>query len=195
MADNEEIDVKGYFSEAIKSLVPINELSPSLQNEIINIAVITEYKKKDFIFKQGDRDEYAFYLLEGEVDLLADKNIHSTLVSSTDSARYAMARLQPRQFSARAASKKVVILQLDRGALDRLMVAEPQGQEMGDGDMEVAEIEAEETGDWMSRMLQSELFCRLPTANIHQLFTLLEPVELKAGDVGGEGAGGDRGYG
>lgn len=182
MADNEEIDVKEYYSEAIKSLVPINELSPNLQNEIINIARITEYKKKDFIFKQGDRDEYAFYLLDGEVDLLADNHVQSTLTSSTDSARYAMARLQPRQFSARAASKKVVILQLDRGALDRLMVAEPQSQGSGGVEVEVAEIEAEETGDWMSRMLQSELFCRLPTANIHQLFALLEPVEYKAGD-------------
>lgn len=182
MADNEEIDVKEYYSEAIKSLVPINELSPSLQNEIINIARITEYKKKDYIFKQGGRDEFAFYLLDGEVDLLADNHVQSTLVSSTDSARYAMARLQPRQFSARAASKKVVILQLDRGALDRLMVAEPQSQGGGGAEVEVAEIESEETGDWMSRMLQSELFCRLPTANIHQLFALLEPVEYNAGE-------------
>ena len=64
MADNKEMDDKEYYSATIKSLVPINELSPQLQNEVINICNILKFKKKEFVFKQGDRDDYSFYLLE-----------------------------------------------------------------------------------------------------------------------------------
>ena len=183
MADNKEIDDKEYFSATIKSLVPINELSSQLQNEVINICNILKFKKKEFVFKQGDRDRYSFYLLEGDVEMLADNHVQSTLQSNTDSARYAMARLQPRQFSAKAKTP-ITIMQVDRAALDRLMVAEQEqkpDQAMGGIEMEVSDIDQEDSGDWMTKMLQSELFCRLPTANIHQLFALLEPIEFEAG--------------
>ena len=181
-----ELDNKDQYSELIKFLVPINELSPQLQNEVINIGKVLKYKKKDFVFKQGDRDAFSYYLLEGKIELLSNKQVANTIVSGTDSARYAMARLQPRQFSAKAVGE-VVVLQLDRAALDRLMVAEQQqnpDEISSTGiEVEVSDIGEEDSGDWMTKMLQSELFCRLPTANIHQLFALLEPVNFNAGDV------------
>ena len=183
MADNKEMDDKEYYSATIKSLVPINELSPQLQNEVINICNILKFKKKEFVFKQGDRDEYSFYLLEGDVEMVANNHVQSTLQSNSDSARYAMARLQPRQFSAKAKTP-ITILQINRAALDRLMVAEQEqkpDQMSGGMEVEVSNIDQEDSGDWMTKMLQSELFCRLPTANIHQLFALLEPVEFEAG--------------
>ena len=183
MANNKETADKEYYSATIKSLVPINELSPQLQNEVINICNILKFKKKEFVFKQGDRDHYSFYLLEGEVEMLADKHVQSTLQSNSDSARYAMARLQPRQFSAKAKTP-ITILQVDRAALDRLMVAEQEqnpDQVSGGIEVEVSHLDQEDSGDWMTKMLQSELFCRLPTANIHQLFALLKPVNFEAG--------------
>lgn len=181
-----EIDDKEQYLELIKLLVPINELSPQLQNDVINMARLLRYKKKDFVFKQGDRDGYSYYILEGEIELLSEKEVKNTIVSGTESALYAMARLQPRQFSAKAKTE-VVVMQLERSALDRLMVAEEQrtGEFGGSGgiEVEVADVDGEDSGDWMTRMLQSELFCRLPTANIHQLFALLEPLEFQKGDA------------
>lgn len=50
--------------------------------------------------------------------------------------------------------------------------------------MEVDEVDGvDDDTDWMTQMLQSELFSRMPMANIHQLFALLEPIEKKAGEV------------
>ena len=181
-----ELDDKEQYSELIKFLVPINELSPQLQNEVINIGKVLKFKKKDLVFKQGDQDRYTYYILDGQIELLADKQVKSTITSGADSARYAMARLQPRQFSAKCIGD-VVVLQLDRAALDRLMVAEQQQNpddfsSSGGIEVEVSDIGDEDSGDWMTKMLQSELFCRLPTANIHQLFALLESVNYNAGD-------------
>lgn len=177
------------FAELIRQIIPINELSPQIQNEVINKAKIIKLRKGTFAFKQGDRDEYSFYLLEGEIELHANEQQHNVIVAGSDRARYAMAQLQPRQFSAKAKTK-VVILQIVRDALDKLMVLQEKeqadsndlGADMEVAEMEFGEIDADEDVDWMTRMLQSELFSRMPTANIHGLFALLETVEFKTGD-------------
>jgi len=181
-----EIDDKEQYIDLIKMLVPVNELSPQSQNEVINIAKLFYYKKKEIVFKQGDKDSYSYYLLDGEIELLLDKSVQSTLVSGTESAMYAMARLQPRQYSAKAKTD-IVVLRLNRTSLDRLIVADhEQKSDVFSGEsnqVEVSDLDTEDSGDWMTKMLQSELFSRLPTANIQQLFVLLEPVEFKKGDV------------
>jgi len=176
---------KEQFEEIIKQLIPISDLSPSAQNDVIEAAEIIEFKKKKFVFKEGKEDNYSFYILAGELELIANHHVHSTMVGGAENARYALAQLQPRQFSAKAKTP-VTILRLDRGALDRLMVHEGNKQtEIGGAseEMGVSHIEEEDSGDWMTRMLQSELFARLPMANIQQLFAFLEPVAFEMGDT------------
>src|SRR5690606_15691738 len=74
----------------------------------------------------------------------------------------------------------VDVLRLDRDLLDKLLALDGTGEA---GEVQVAEIGAEDDGDWMTRMLQSELFSRVPAANIQRIFSALEAVEYKAGDV------------
>ena len=114
-------DDKHKFAPQIAKLVPINELPPAVQNEVINRCNLLKIRKGGFIFKQGDRDEFAYYLLEGEIELIANKDLHNTIVAGTDRARYAMAQLQPRQLSARA-SKAALVAQIVRDYLDKMMV-------------------------------------------------------------------------
>lgn len=147
-------------------------------------------RKGKYIFRQGDTDDYSFYLLEGEVEMEVDGQVRNIIKGGTDSARYPLAQLQPRQFSARARTP-LKVLQVNRNALDKLLVLGQQQGASGGGievdeaaQVEVDVIDAQdEATDWMTRMLQSELFSRLPTSNIQRLFTALEPVEFKAGDV------------
>lgn len=176
-------DVKEQFSETIRQLVPIFSLARRYQDEVIKRSEIIDLPRGRYLFQQGDRDDFSYYLLAGELEMQAGGQIQSSLRGGSDSARYPIAQLQPRQFSARAASRATV-LQVNRHALDKLLVVE-QGQNdaRSDSHVEVSELDngAEEI-DWMTRILQSELFSRLPTANIHQLFTVLEPVEFSPGD-------------
>ena len=177
------------YVDTIRKLIPINELPSEVQNEIIKNVELIEVKKKDLIFNQGDRDTFSFYLLEGEIDLVSNNQVSSSIAAATDRALYPMAQLQPRQFSGKAKVNSVAI-RIDRNALDKLLVIH-QGQnesedDFGDGSqtIEVDEIDGdEEEGlDWMTCMLQSEIFSGMPTANIHQLFALMEPINYKTGD-------------
>ena len=177
--------------EQIKNLVPINELAPPYLEQVARRAQVIKCRKSRYIFNQGDQDGFSFYLLDGEIELLADGQLHNVIVSGTDRARYAMAQLQPRQFSARAKTA-VTILQVDRKALDHMLVLADKDSadkevaddiEMGAIEVGVVNLSESDDVDWITRMLQSELFSHMPSANIHQLFALLEPVEMKAGEV------------
>jgi len=171
-------------AEIEQFVIPISDLSPGAQNDVVEVAEILVFKKKKFVFKEGDEDNYSYYVLAGELELIANKQVQSTITAGSDNARYAIAQLQPRQFSAKAKTP-VTVLRLDRGALDRLMVHEGSKEDITDTGvvMGVSDIDEEDSGDWMTKMLQSELFARLPMANIQQLFAYLEAVAFNAGDT------------
>ena len=171
----------------IRELIPINELPQTLQGRLLVKAKIMEVKKSRFIFKQGDKDDYSYYLLDGEIELHANKQLDSVIQSGSDRAKYALAQLQPRQFSAKAKTP-VKILLVERNNLDQLMLLAQQTPTeptlRSSTDMEVDEVDGvDDDTDWMTQMLQSELFSKIPMANIHQLFSLLEEVEFSAGDI------------
>ena len=184
-------DDKQKFADSIRQLIPINELPHDVQNDIINNAELVTVKRKQLVFSQGDRDNYSFYLLEGEVELEANKQIHNAIAAGTDRARYPMAQLQPRQFSGKAKTDSVV-LRMNRNSLDKLLVMHQSqsteeavsiGEISGSFEVSAFEVGEDEGVDWMTRMLQSEIFSGMPTSNIHQLFALLEPIEYKTGDT------------
>jgi CRP-like cAMP-binding protein len=174
----------------IEELVPINELPPNLQSKLLERAQVLEVKKSRFLFKQGDKDDYSYYLLDGEVELYADNRLDSVIQSTSDRAKYALAQLQPRQFSVKAKTVLKIFI-VERKHLDQLMLLaqestlNPTLTGSGGGTViEVDEVDGlDDDTDWMTQMLQSELFSRMPTHNIHQLFALLEPVDFKSGDV------------
>ena len=194
-----EPSAREQFESAIRQLIPISDLSPSIQNKVINTAEVIQFKKKDFVFKEGDEDNFSFYILSGELDLLTNKQWHDTVVGGTDRARYAMAQLLPRQFSAKAKTP-VTILKLNRGTLDRFMVLEG-GKDGADDSLGVSveegvgEAEGVESGDWMTKILQSDLFSQLPMANIQKLFVCLETITFGTGEaVIKQGDPGDKYY-
>ncbi|MEX2353838.1 MAG: cyclic nucleotide-binding domain-containing protein, partial [Gammaproteobacteria bacterium] len=180
---------KQKYAEVIRQLIPINELPPEIQNQLITNAVLVEVAKQQLVFNQGDRDGYSFYLLEGSIELEASGQVHNTISAGSDRACYPLAQLQPRQFTGKAKTASVVF-RISRDTLDKLLVMHHTSNDSDDGlsdtsgAVELDVIDGvDDEGDWMTRMLQSEIFAGMPTSNIHKLFSLLEPVEYKTGDV------------
>lgn len=162
-------------------LVPINNLEPQQREQVLASAATLDIRKKDFVFRQGDRDSFAFYVLEGEVELYADDQLIKRVVGGEAASFQALSQLQPRQMSAQAKTR-VKVLKVDRGLVDRLLSV-GTAVDSGVPAFEVKEIEATDTGDWLTEMLQSELFAHVPPSNIQRLLETLESVEYKAGDI------------
>ncbi len=163
--------------KVLKELVPLNALSAVHLDEISRKAIIETVRSGRYVFKAGDRDYQSVYLLEGKVELVdAHREVVGTLVGGSEAASHPLAHKQPRQVSVRATGS-VTVVRVDSGLLDVLLTWDESSG------YDVVEIGAEDGGDWMTRMLQSQAFMQLPPSNIHQLLMRLEPVNIRAGDV------------
>jgi CRP-like cAMP-binding protein len=136
--------------QLIRQLNPICELPANSQSEIISSGKLLNVKKKGTLFKQGDRDNFSFYLLDGEIDLFANDQQQNSITAGSDRALYAMVQLQPRQFSAKAKTDSVVF-QIQRDVLDRLMVHQGNDDPISDSsfestssNVEVSELDEDE---------------------------------------------------
>jgi CRP-like cAMP-binding protein len=163
--------------DLLKTLVPINSLTPENFRELANQAVIERLPAGSQLFKQGDHDSLSIYLLSGEVDLSsANTNLSLHVAAGTDEARYALAQLKPRQYTGTARTP-VTVARVDGHLLDRLLTWD---QTTG---YEVTEFDGSQDTEWMMRMLRGATFQQLPPSNINALFARFEPVEVKAGQA------------
>ncbi len=168
------------LEQAIGNLVPLRNLSASQRAQVLKSAQVVEYPRGVFIFRQGERDGYAYFLLAGTLEMYRDNQLVQEITGGTAAAAHALAQLQPRQFSARA-STSVSLLRADRALMELTAAATA---DVGDITLEVKEIDqASQDGDWMTRLLRSELFVRIPAANIQRIFKQLESIAVRAGDV------------
>jgi len=168
------------FADAVRELIPINGLPEQHQEEVLRRGKVVKYRKGRYVFKQGDKDNLTFFVLEGELELVADGQLVKQVNSDTPDARHALAQLQPRQLSARAKTP-LQVFKIDRTVLDRLLSDDRFDDEASQ--VEVYELEDDGGGDWMTRMLGSDLFSRLPAANIQSVFTNMEALDVQAGEV------------
>ena len=131
------------------------------------------------LFKEGDTDKRTFYLVTGEVELRADERTIGIVRAGSPEARAALAPGLPRKFTARAATD-IDYIMIDSDLLDVLLTWDQTGQ------YEVAELRGDElgvTGDWMTTLLQTKAFHRIPPANIQAIFMRMQRINYRAGDV------------
>lgn len=163
--------------KVLRDLIPINALSAVHLEEISRKAVIADVRAGRYVFKQGDRDYQSVYLLEGKVELIADKGeVVGQVKAGSEAARHPLAHKQPRQLSVRAVGNATIAC-VDSSLLDVLLTWDESAG------YDVVEIDAQDDDDWMTRMLQSQAFLQLPPSNIHQLLMRLEAVSALAGEV------------
>lgn len=161
----------------LQELVPLNALSMERFKEVSEKIVIEEVPAGRYLFRKGDRDNQSIYLLEGKVNLIDGfRRVTSAIKAGTDISRYSIANQQPRSLSARAV-KKVIIARIDSSLLDLFLTWDQTST------AEVVEIGAESSQDWMTHILQSEAFIKMPPSMIQSLLIKMETVPVKAGDV------------
>ncbi|MEM7404973.1 MAG: cyclic nucleotide-binding domain-containing protein [Pseudomonadota bacterium] len=165
--------------QVLRTLVPPSALNAENFEELARKAIKEEIPAGRLLFKAGERDNKAVYLLEGEVELFNDDGNQGSVKSGSQEARHALANQQPRQVSARTRSN-CTVTRFDSDLLDILLTWDQlSGIEVSD--IQVEESEEDETGDWMTRILQSKAFLKIPPANIQAMFMRLQELPVSAG--------------
>ena len=161
----------------LQELVPLNALSPARFKKLSEKIVIEEVLAGCNLFRKGDRDNQSIYLLEGKINLIDGfRKVAGEVEAGTDISRYPIANQQPRSLSARAV-KKVIIAKVDSSLLDVFLTWDQSST------ADAVEIGAESSQDWMTRLLQSEAFIKIPPAMLQSLLIKMETLPVKAGDV------------
>lgn len=164
----------------LKTLEPLSSLSIDKLEELANKSTVEELPAGRVIFRQGEKDSRAIYLLTGQLELQVTGNPKTeSLKAKTAETRYPIAQEWPRPSTCRTKTNSV-LLYIDSNLLEILLSDNPSGQHY-----EVTEIGVEEDpeSEWMLRFLQSPAFLQLPTDNIQKLLITLEEVKFKAGDT------------
>ena len=160
---------------ALNNYQPLDTLTPENLKEIAEKLEVFEFKKGDNVFQKGDRDDHHIFLYKGNLDLIKTGKTLKTIEAGTADAKSAIAHIFPRNFTCKASSDAVVF-KVDADLLD-LMLAWDQT-----GSFQVEELNGGDDDDWMTRILQTESFRRIPPANIQAIFTSLEDIDANIGD-------------
>ena len=161
----------------LSKFTPLDSLMPDNQKEIVAKLMVMDIPTGDNIFLQGDKGADHIFLQDGTVDLVDENNkVFKTLEAGTEDARPALAHIMPRTFTA-VAKTPLVIFTVNSDLLDMMLTWDQTGS------FQVDELTSDEDEDWMTRILQSETFRRIPPANIQDIFTSLEVMQAKPGDA------------
>jgi CRP-like cAMP-binding protein len=154
---------------------PLGSLTPENLKEIAEKLEVFELKQGDTVFQECDRDDSHIFLYTGNVDLVKAGKSLKTIEAGTAAAKSAIAHFIPRNLSC-IASSDAVVFKVDADLLD-LMLAWDQT-----GSFQVKELSGGDDDDWMTRILQTEAFRRIPPANIQSIFSSLEDINVNIGD-------------
>lgn len=164
----------------LKTLIPPSALNDENFQALAGKAYVEEVPAGKTLFKVGDVDRRTTYLLEGEVALTTQSGQTSLVTAGSSLAKHPLANHQPRQHTA-VARTACKVTRFDSDLLDVLLTWD---QLSG---IEVEEISAsqgpEEEGDWMTRILQSEAFLRIPPSNIQAMFLRMQERQVIAGEM------------
>ena len=132
------------------------------------------------LFSQGDTDKRTLWLVSGSVEVNENERNIAMLRSGTPEARNPLYPKLPRRVTVRAV-EDISYLSIESDLLDVMITWDQTGT------YEVEELQAQlqsaGSDDWMTTLLQTNAFHRIPPANIQAIFQRLQRVPCRAGEV------------
>jgi CRP-like cAMP-binding protein len=162
----------------LRSFSPLDGLKNENLRALARKTALRELSQGRILFKEGDADKRTIYVVSGVVDLLSEGRIIGSISGGSPEARHPLAPILPRRCTARAASDRIEYLSIDSDLLDVLLTWDQTGT------YEVGELSAAGSGgDWMTVLLQSRAFHRIPPANLQAVFMRMQRVPCVAGET------------
>jgi len=166
-------------AELLKSFSPLDGLKRDNLAALARKVQLRELSSGQVLFKEGDTEKRTFYIASGILELIDQGKVLETIEGGTDPARNPVSPIFPRRVSARARDR-VTFISIDSDLLDVMLTWDQTGT------YEVSDLQGdpEDTGDdWMTMLLQTKAFHKIPPANIQAIFMRMQQINYKSGDV------------
>ena len=166
-------------TDLLKSFSPLDGLKRDNLAALSRKVQLRELSPGQVLFKEGDTEKRTFYVATGILELLDQGKIVDTIEGGSEVARNPVAPVFPRRVSARARDR-VQFISIDSDLLDVMLTWDQTGT------YEVSELQGKGEGggeDWMTMLLQTKAFHKIPPANIQAIFMRMQQINYKTGDV------------
>jgi CRP-like cAMP-binding protein len=166
-------------TQLLKSFSPLNGLKRDNLAALARKVQLRELSPGQILFKEGDTEKRTFYIASGILELLDQGKVVETIEGGSDPARNPVSPIFPRRVSARARDR-VNFISIDSDLLDVMLTWDQTGT------YEVSELQGKSDNagdDWMTMLLQTKAFHKIPPANIQAIFMRMQQINYKSGDV------------
>lgn len=162
----------------LKNFSPLDGLKRDNLIALARKVQIRELSPQQILFKEGDTEKRTVYVVSGSLELLDQGKVTEIIQGGKDAARNPVAPLFPRRVAARARDR-VQYISIDSDLLDVMLTWDQTGS------YEVSELQGQtDVGDdWMTMLLQTKAFHKIPPANIQAIFMRMQQINYKSGDV------------
>jgi CRP-like cAMP-binding protein len=175
------MESKPLETSLLRLFSPLDGLKLESLHALARKATLRDLSSGRVLFKEGDADKRTYYLVSGTLELLQDNRVVATIRGGTPESRNPLVPTIPRRYSARVASERIEFITVDSDLLDVMLTWDQTGS------YEVSELKDGGEGmvssdDWMTTLLQTKAFHKIPPANIQAIFMRMQRVDYKAGE-------------
>jgi CRP-like cAMP-binding protein len=162
----------------LKQFSPLDGLKKDNLHALAKKTTVREAQAGETLFREGDSEKRNIYVLSGAVELREDGATPVTVTGGSEESRNPLAPMLPRRCTA-TAKDRVEFISIDSDLIDVMLTWDQTGS------YEVSELrgDAGPSDDWMTTLLQTQAFHKIPPANIQAIFMRLQQVNFKAGDA------------
>ncbi|MBS0366598.1 MAG: cyclic nucleotide-binding domain-containing protein [Proteobacteria bacterium] len=166
--------------QTLRSFAPLNAMKRDNLAALARKVSLRAFPPGKALFSRGDTDKRTLWLVSGSVVLSDGPQSGEVLQGGTPAAQNPLDPNVPRRVTARAVDD-VTCVSIDSDLLDVMITWDQTGS------YEVEELQAQlaraGSEDWMTTLLQTNAFHRIPPANIQAIFQRLQRVPCKAGET------------
>lgn len=166
----------------LRSFSPLDGLKPENLKALVRKASLRDLQLDRTLFKEGDNDKRTIYLVSGVVELMQNGETVAVIRAGTPEARNPLAPIMPRRYTCMVASDRIDYLSIDSDLLDVMLTWDQTGS-YEVGELANSNEAAEDADDWMTTLLQTKAFHKVPPANIQAIFMRLQRVDFRAGQT------------
>ncbi len=166
-------------TELLRGFSPLDGLKRDNLAALARKVQIRELSPGQLLFKEGDTEKRTFYIVSGVLELVDDAKVVGKVEGGSEFSRNPVAPVYPRRVSARARDR-VQFISIDSDLLDVMLTWDQTGT------YEVSDIQGkgdQGSEDWMTMLLQTKAFHKIPPANIQAIFMRMQQINYHAGDV------------
>jgi CRP-like cAMP-binding protein len=165
-------------TELLRGFSPLDGLKRDNLAALARKVQIRELSPGQLLFKEGDTEKRTIYVVSGILELVDQGKVIGKIEGGSEMARNPIAPVYPRRVTAKARDR-VHFISIDSDLLDVMLTWDQTGT------YEVSELQgkSDQGEDWMTMLLQTKAFHKIPPANIQAIFMRMQQINYRTGDV------------